>query len=420
MADNTLAWRMYRAALTDLLLNTTGSDITKFQGLQIPALQPPEVDWAGPNGQYNSFLFADLISAWSPVYQNSLGKRVTDGYHTFILDVAPPVVLDQDAAKQAQQLAPQVTAAWNALSSARQQIVPQWVAFDKAQQALPPEDQMSFDDWLAQDLGPQISMLETQYEGVRGQWTAAANKAAGGYQSLGNAVNDYNNPGFQVEVPFSAPGSTKVGKTLLRTWNFDPLPNDFLNAARAGHGAAFSLNVSNQTGTEDVTSWGVQGGADLDLGFISIGTEGGFHRTSVDATSQTFGVAFSAKSFTGIQITAGQWFHQNVVIQFKNGPFVPNAPTFFGSDGLLNLASTTAYVAYQPTIIVTLDSQAYSEVQSNWSVGATLGIGPFSFGGSGGGSSDKVKFHDDNQSIEAVSNLDSLQLIALVCTILPG
>src|SRR5260370_42370953 len=109
-------------------------------------------------------------------------------------------------------------------------------------------------------------------------------------------------------------------------WNLTPFLGDFVSEAQAGRGSAFSLKINNQSDTSSVTSWGGSTDSNLDLGLIGIGAGENFQRTSVDTSSQNFAIAFSAKSFTGIQIMAGQMVHQNVVIQVEKGAIIAKSP----------------------------------------------------------------------------------------------
>src|SRR5258708_10709647 len=134
-------------------------------------------------------------------------------------------------------------------------------------------------------------------------------------------MEEYNKAELQFQVK-DLGGATQP----YRMWNLTPFLGDFVSEAEAGRGSAFSLKINNQSVTSSVTSWGGSTDSNLDLGLIGIGAGENFQRTSVDTSSQNFAIAFSAKSFTGIQIMAGQWFHQNVVIPFQKEPFLVSGP----------------------------------------------------------------------------------------------
>ncbi len=229
-------------------------------------------------------------------------------------------------------------------------------------------------------------------------------------------MQDYNNPAFQVEAK-----DTNGIKLSYRTWNLVPRLTDFIQEAQAGQGTSLNLQINARTATSDVTKWGTEGSVSLNQGFVGVGSGDSLTRVTVDTTTQNFVMSFSSKAFTGIKITAGQWFHQNVVLQFQNGPFIASGPfgpgkaVFFGPIGTFNLMASTLYVAYQPSVTATLDSTAYSQVQQGWNTGARIAVGPFSFG-----STDNVTFTDTNQTVTMTNNSSHPQLIAVNCTIMPG
>ncbi len=416
MADNAVAWEMLEAELVGLLSN----DPTQFRGLQMVSL-PIDALWNNLDwGLWLSFETADNIPLWGPVYQASVGNHITDAYLAFLTNIDASA-LDNDAANETKNLGPQLSAAHDELQKARKQISVEWSDFNNRQKNLPPQSQQNFDTWFTQFWGQKMNVLQNNYQSLADQWVAAANKAGGDYQVLAQAMQDYNNPDFQFQVK-DLGGATQP----YRMWNLTPFLGDFVSEAQAGRGSAFSLKINNQSDTSSVTSWGGSTDSNLDLGLIGIGAGENFQRTSVDTSSQNFAIAFSAKSFTGIQIMAGQWFHQNVVIQFQNGPFIASGPfgpgkaVFFGPTGTFNLAKTTVYVAYQPSIVAAVDPAAYSQVKQAWNAGQHVAIGPFSFGGGRSSASDQAIFDDTNQTMTFASSSPHPQIIAVNCTILPG
>ncbi len=397
------------------LISQLGGDPTHFSGLQIVAA-PFDALWDNPDyGEWLGFETANNIPLWEAVYQPSVGNWITDAYFAFLTNIDASAQ-NNDAANLVKALGQQLAAALDGINKAYQQLSDAWKIFNTAQQFLPPELRQSFDDWFGQNWGQTINNLENGFNNLVTQWVAAANQAGGEYTTLGQAMQDYNNPAFQVEAK-----DTNGIKLSYRTWNLVPRLTDFIQEAQAGQGTSLNLQINARTATSDVTKWGTEGSVSLNQGFVGVGSGDSLTRVTVDTTTQNFVMSFSSKAFTGIKITAGQWFHQNVVLQFQNGPFIASGPfgpgkaVFFGPIGTFNLMASTLYVAYQPSVTATLDSTAYSQVQQGWNTGARIAVGPFSFG-----STDNVTFTDTNQTVTMTNNSSHPQLIAVNCTIMPG
>jgi hypothetical protein len=413
-----MPWAMLQAELLRFL-SATGNP-AQFNGLQIVPV-PSDALWDNPNwGTWLGFETANNIPSWGPVYKPSAGNRVTDAYFAFLTNIDAPAQ-DNDAATQVKGLGAQLTAALEQITNAQQQLVLVWKAFSEAQQLLPPQLRQDFNDWFAQNGTQVLAPLENTYQNLVALWVVAANRAGGGYASLGQAMTDYNNATFQVRA-------TDTNGTMLsyRTWNLIPRLADFISMAEAGQGTALSLQIDTHTDTTNTTAlsmWEADSNAAFNTGFLAVGNQNSFERFTVDTSTQDFAISFSAKAFTGIQVTSGQWFNQNVVLQFQKGPFIPGGPfgpgkaVFFGPNGTFNLMIDTLYVMYQPTIAATVDATTYSRIQHGWDAGLRIALGPFLFSSE---LSDVATFTDTNRTITMISHSPHPQLIAVNCTVMPG
>jgi len=417
MPDNQTPWMMFRNELASFLLG--GGDPGQFSGLQIDTGLQPAL-WDDPQfGTWLSFQTADQIPLWGPTYRPS-PSSIEEAYHSFITNIDAPAQ-DQGAADRAKELSDKLFQAKKDYTDYFKTIGPSWATFNLAQQGLPPDFQLSFEQWFALDPGPHLSVLQAQYDNIAADWVAASNKAGGGFQTLAQALLDFDNLAFQIDA------TDNFGAKLKhRVWTLLPDLGQFIAEAEAGNGTALEITIDTHTATSDTTHSQWDFNAGFDIGFFGIGGGGGEQRTTVDTTQADFSMKFSAASFTGITVNPGDWYHQNVVEEFKNGPFIPQGPfgpgkaVFFGPTGTFRLLKSIIYVAWQPKITATLDVQTFHEVKTSWDAGGSLQIGPFSFGGGAGGSDDHSEFNEQTRQFTLASGSHHPQIMATLDIVMPG
>jgi hypothetical protein len=419
MPDNQTPWMMFRNELASFLLGQQGGgDPAQFSGLQIDTGLLPAL-WDNPNfGTWLSFQTANEIPLWGSAYRPS-NNRIEAAYEAFLTNIDAPAQ-DPAAADHAKELSAKLFQARKEYTDFFMTIGPNWATFNASQQGLPPDFQLSFEEWFAMDPGPHLSVLETQYDVVAADWVAASNKAGGGFQTLAQAVLDFNNPAFQIDAT-----DTFGAKLKYRKWTLLPALDQFIADARAGQAPTLEMTIDTHTATADTTHSQWDFNAGFNFGFLSLGGGGGHERTTVDTSQADFSVRFTA-AMTGITVLTDPWFDQNVVEQFKNGPFIQQGPfgpgraEFFGPSGTFALLKSIIYVAWQPQISATLDQQTFHEVRTSWEAGGSLSIGPFSFGGGAGGSDDHAEFTDQSRHISLTSASQHPQIMATLNIVMPG
>ncbi|HAA27163.1 MAG TPA: hypothetical protein DCE56_05115 [Cyanobacteria bacterium UBA8553] len=420
MADNINAtpWMMYRHELISYLSGGRPND-PKYQGLQIV---PVSLDLLWDDPDYGTFLawsFANNIPLWGDTYQESSGNRVEDAYFQFLTNIDAPATNPQfgEAAKKDAEKMAAIKKKIDDTMKARGKA---WKEFNEAQEDLPPEEQISYKAWYAENYGPQISTLQSQFDVAAAQFVSNSNKAGGGYQLLGQALNNYNNDAFKKEL------KDQTGATLrYRTWTLVPELSKWIAEAKTGAAKKLSLTINTRTATDSKSVFSGGGNAGFSLGFIGVQASGGYKRTTINTSQTNFSMSFSSL-ITPIQILPGQWYSQQVLQTFKNGPFIPTGPfgpgkaVFWGEKGTFALSPVIAYAAYKPTVKATVDAQAYKAVSEAWSARAGLSIGPFFFGGKAGGSKDTSKFDSASRTFTLTSNSEHPQLIAMLSNVMPG
>ncbi|RSO09316.1 hypothetical protein DMH18_17985 [Streptomyces sp. WAC 06783] len=399
-------------------LTAGGSNSGQFQGLQI-ANGARSATWS--NKKYENaeaWEFADAIPSWGPVLADTAG-RVTNEYLNFFTSIDIPPA-DPVARRHADALAIQLVNKNAQIAGLRSQLPSDWNRFNNSQQSLPSQHRMSYQTWLAQVGGVKLAVAEADYRTLASDWGYWSNLAGGGNQAISVAQQEYNNPGYQLQVTYSS--GVQLPK---RVWHLTPRLADFVGQTKKGQGTRLSITMNSSTRKNDTTqsSWGSGG---FLLFFICLGAGGNGKRIDVDTSSADFSMTFDAPAFTGIRITPGPWFNRSVLTQYRNGPFISTSPygngkaSFFDSQGSFSLMKETVYVAYQPTIRARIDKSAHQQMQESWNRGSGLSIGPFSFGGqSSTGSTNRDTFESSKDEITLVSKSPDPQIIAVQNSIMP-
>jgi hypothetical protein len=354
-ADNA-PWEMFLNQLREKI-----SGGSAFQGVQLlPVPQDATFTNLGDptkTGNYVAWrVLGDTISQWNPTYVPT-PQQVTTGYKLFLTNLALPLP-DPEDVRKSKQARDDYEEALDDLDIALEDYQFRWEDFNKRQQTLPSDRQVSFDVWYQRTWARRIASRE---DGVRLAFQAYSywvRKASGGYEALADAIEAFNNDGFQSET--ITPSQAKV---KLRRFEITPSLDTFINNSRSLPAGAppawsFTLNKSSFRYSFEETKW--RGGAIYLGGFIGYaGASGG--RTSIDTSSDSFSLEFSARNIQVFTITPGEWFAGSIVSAFKNGPWIPEGPVatgrvkLWGTEGILRLLSTQVVVVYQPKIKVSVD-----------------------------------------------------------------
>jgi hypothetical protein len=118
----------------------------------------------------------------------------------------------------------------------------------------------------------------------------------------------------------------------------------------------------------------------------------------VDASSSAFGVDISFVGVKAFGITPGPWWQNGSLVSTYGGKLKPGAPDFFSDKGAMARRASQVVLGFEPTIKIKLSTSDYSQLKTAWQAQASLsvGVGPFSFGGSGGANSSKDQIHYDD------------------------
>jgi hypothetical protein len=389
-----------------------------YDGLQILSL-PTSALWDDPiTGSFTARSWANSISEWNLNYIARPGIEFDENYHIFLTSL---LVQDPDPALQ--QAIQDDLAALQETANRRTRVLiamgKEWKSFDKDQKEfLPPSEWLTFDAWKRQSGFPQQqSQIQAIYDAQIGQFGADAVQATDPLATaLGDALTKYNMSEFQRET--TSPDGIKE---LVRVWSFTPNLTTWIQEAASGAANSISLTIDHRTSTDVRSTFSVGGSLGFNVGIFGVYTQGGYTRTTIDTTSSQFKLEFKSSAFGGILVAPGPWFKGSVGSVFGDGPYKPgfSKNSWFGPNGDLNLITTILYIAYQPTIIMTLTNSNYNEVKTGWSAGGGISIGPFSFGASVGSQNDTITTDDQTRTITLESKSPHPQVVAVLNNVMP-
>ncbi|MBZ8140999.1 hypothetical protein CLD22_13940 [Rubrivivax gelatinosus] len=167
-------------------------------------------------------------------------------------------------------------------------------------------------------------------------------------------------------------------------------------------GQTFHFDSSSQDYDYQASGWNASAKASWSDFFrtVSGSTSSSATAVSVDASSSAFSFDVSFVGVKAFSINPGPWWQNGSLVSTYRDKLKPGAPDFFSDAGALARRASQVVLGFEPTITIKMSAQDYSRVKSSWQTQATLtvGVGPFSFGASGGANSSKDQIHYDDAS----------------------
>ena len=406
-------WQIFLKALVD-----------KFQvgdGRYIQFVTAPQpADWSDKlYGRYRTTFYGDSVPKWGSVFDPQNASSFADVYGTFINSIKLRLVNPND-----QMAADNARMKWNNCNAALQNqyklVGKHWKNFNDSQAGLPPATRKPFEWWFAKFEAPSLKVYEDQCNALSIDYNKWFNKATQGQANLANAILRYSTA---KQVTALVPGTTDQFESVW-PYAFIQSLDDFVNASDAAPQLAFNQTFTKTSGTYSATTstWG----GSASFGWFFHGSGGGSSST-VDTHNDSFGLTIQLKGLQVFDVKPGDWFSQQLVQFWKDGPFEPNsviqqkynAGVLYGPNGVFSLRSARYIVAYKPKIVLRMAANNYHEAKSSWSAGGGLSIGPFSFGASGGSSSTSISWDDQTNTLTVQDSSKIPQVIAVLLDVLP-
>lgn len=192
-------------------------------------------------------------------------------------------------------------------------------------------------------------------------------------------------PLYQLDTAWAATYSewqaASVAGTVGETFHFDSSSQDY-NYQESGWNASAKASWGN-------FFWSASGS-----------TSASATQMSVDANSTDFSVDVSFVGVKAFGINPGPWWQNGSLVGTYGQKLRAGAPAFFADDGAMARRASQVVLGFEPTVKIKLSAADYSRVKSSWQTQSTVtvGVGPFSFGGSGGANAAKDQIHYDDAS----------------------
>lgn len=406
----------------EILLQAFAQKLALPETAHIQFVVAPQVaDWTDKTyGAYRRALYGDTMAQWGPTFNAANGSSFAALYGTFINSIAMQLGSPQDQAN-----AEAARMKWSncntALQNQRKLVGAHWADFDTSQSGLPSGQRINFQTWYRDYEAPALGTYQQKCNALAITYNVWLNKATAHQATLANAIMRYSSTGQQLNV--LVPGTTDQF-TAVWPYAFVQSLDDFVHATDSTHALAFDQTFNKSSGTYTATTshWG----GSASYGWFFHANAGGSSST-VDTHSDAFSMKLQIKGLQVFDVQPVGWFSPELVQLYRHGPFQPNSPIkqyddngqLYGPNGVFSLRSARFIVAYKPYVKLTMSANDYRTAKRTWETSSGLGIGPFAFGASAGGSRTDISWDDSSNTLIAQDATPVPKVVAVVLDTLP-
>jgi len=414
---NDTAWSL----LYQGICSSIGASPTTFQ------LVYPFISWNWPtantgytgSGQYD---FCSEIPQWSATGAYAAGSiRFHDAFNSFLQCILPNTGNPQEEL--------QIQQARNNLTNASNQYTNDYNQANLAYQtaiagAAPPI--IAFTAWLGTGAGfnwqtllnadiSQITRINNILQSLILKSTTVG---------LAAANSAYLNTGFYTKL--QDPGLS--GYPSVPAYSVSEDATQWTIQAQGGGGtpAKFSIDMTQQAYSYQNT-W-AQGSTSVGSWFWETYVNGQWQQITEFQSAKSLSINVAFKAVDVVNVTPSGWYTSSFPRSHREGPFVDGfsgnktsgVPNWmWGDGGLLNIQKTGFYVAYQPSITIQTDQDTYNSFSSSWKTSGGLRIGPFTFGGEGGQTTNTYNSSTSGTSFVVESTSTTPIIFGNVIAVLP-
>jgi len=377
---NDTAWSILYGAL----INQMGMSPNNFQLLY------PFTSWNWPatNLGYTvapQYDFSASTPQWSATgaYVSS-GTRFNDAYGQF-LSVIMANTTDPNLQQQILVQQNKVQLAKNDYDTTYQQSVIAYQTDTKG------TNDPVFDVWLGSFAGKSWKVALDQKDLVYQQEFANLQSLVAQAQTPGltDALNQYKNQQFYTK--YQDPGLSSF--PAVPGWSVSQSSTAWVQQVLAGGGTTGNFSFTMADSAYDYKNTWAKGSTSVGNYFWNVAVNGEWQRVESFQSDQSLSVSVNFKAWDQVSITPGGWYNGGFVSFHKNGPFIKGFTGYkddtgstymWGEGGAMDLMKTGMFVAYQPKIGITLSASAFKEFYQTWKASTGIRIGPFTFGGTTG------------------------------------
>jgi hypothetical protein len=377
------------------------------------------------NPKYETYMLSKFVDTVPPAGATfkSTPNRFTSQYRRFIdaLEVPVPDLVLAPKLKAARKKFDDLCARYDAVTL---DVSKRWGRYRRSQieNHVPEEERTDYRQWLANSPnGERLITARDAAEDAGQDYLSLANQSSAQYRGLAASIVSFKNPGNMRNV------LVPPAEDRQEIRYFEAIPgsiNDFLVQSQSVEGVGQGWHYLKNSGWHTTETVGGSGGASL-FGIINISGSGSSVKVDSGQDLEAFDVEF--KAWQAIPIKPGEWFDPAVITDFKNGPFVPRSgftpqnaeeKLWNAQTGSLPRMISTLIVVYKPSVRIQVSKNRYQELHTRLGGSVGLSIGPFSFGASGGGSKDDIRWDNENNTLIA-NGPDAVQVLAVINTSLP-
>jgi hypothetical protein len=372
--SNDKAWSLLYKGIVDNI----GASPDSFQ------LVYPFISWNWPtqNRGYTGaaqFDFCSNIPQWSATGQSAFsGRTLHDAYFGFLQAIVANVS-DPATENQIVQQRNKLTGAYNQYDTDLAQAN---LAYKSSGSSL------SFTEWLGSLEGQRWQgLLNTDLAQIS-QITDVLNSllAKSKTPGLSDAMAASKNTDYYTKLVDNGLSSFPS----VPAYSISQDPTSWLSNVQGGGGTPGKFSFSLSDASYSYQNTWAKGSVSVGSWFWQVYVNGSWQQISEFSSSTDITVSVAFKAVDQIQITAAPWYNGAFPRNHKTGPFTNGftPDSFWGEKGSFNLIKTGFFVAYQPNISIEVDQQTFNSFKSKWEVCGGIRVGPFSFGGGGGSSTD--------------------------------
>ncbi|MGB6230330.1 MAG: hypothetical protein WBF53_09420, partial [Litorimonas sp.] len=171
---------------------------------------------------------------------------------------------------------------------------------------------------------------------------------------------------------------------------------DWVALLSQGGGDKRTITVSQSKSSDNMSKSWAKADTKVSGWFWSVEISGRWEQLDIDQSDASVSATIEMTT-TQVDVTPGDWFDGGYLKTLKGqGNFFPpwqatgGASPAFGEGGLLPLQIRQLIVAYQPSFTISMAQSTYNRALKQFQAATNVRIGPFTFAGSGGHTSDKV------------------------------
>jgi hypothetical protein len=281
------------------------------------------------------------------------------------------------------------------------------------------DNKPTFIQWLADPYGGKswktvLDPLMASLTEAQNVYNAEVKKA--NTPGLAKAIVQFNEPGYRTKIQ----GTEYKDFPSVPAWNINKSYLKWVQEIQARGGTPLDTQFEINDDAYDYQNTWAKGSASIKRLFWQVQVKGQWKRITEFSSDENITARLSFKAVDTVPITPGTWYNGGFVTSVRNGPFTRGFSAYksdstwmWGEGGVMPLIKTAMVVGYQPSIEVKASQSTISSFVEDWKVATALRIGPFTFGGGAGQTTENWTKNSSSNSITAISTSEIPVIIGI-------